>query len=46
MLKAIWMYLVSMEVEVESVDIALNAQLKAFERIQDLRKETFLSFLS
>lgn len=42
MLKSYLDVFVSMGVEVESVDIALNAQLKAFERIQDLKSETFI----
>lgn len=42
MLKSYLDVFASMGVLVESVDIALNAQLKAFERIQDLQKETFI----
>lgn len=42
MLKSYLDVFASMGVEVESVDIALNAQLKAFERIQDLKEETFI----
>lgn len=42
MLKSYLDVFASMGVEVESVDIALNAQLKSFERIKDLENETFI----
>lgn len=42
MLKSYLDVFAAMGVEVESVDIALNAQLKAFDRIQSLKNETFI----